>query len=66
MFSPLEKQKERKKEKGCYSSLQWEKDEIRSLLNSKNNSPRGESRGGGAGGMNWEIGMDIHTLICIK
>ena len=21
---------------------------------------------GGAGGMNWEIGIDIYTLICIK
>ena len=23
-------------------------------------------RGGGGGGMNWEIGVDIYTLICIK
>ena len=22
--------------------------------------------GGGSGGMNWEIGIDIYTLICIK
>ena len=22
--------------------------------------------GGGGGGMNWEIGIDIYTLICIK
>ena len=29
-------------------------------------TPRGESGGGGAGGMNWEIGIDIYTLICIK
>ena len=28
--------------------------------------PRGESGGWGGGGMNWEIGMDICTLICIK
>ena len=28
---------------------------------------RGESgRGGGGGGMNWEIGIDMYTLICIK
>ena len=29
---------------------------------------KGESRGGGGGGggMNWEIGIDIYTLICIK
>ena len=30
-------------------------------------TPRGESgEGGGGGGMNWEIGIDIYTLICIK
>ena len=29
--------------------------------------PRGESVGwGGGGGMNWEIGIDMYTLICIK
>ena len=30
--------------------------------------PRGESSGGDGGGavMNWEIGIDIHILICIK
>ena len=22
--------------------------------------------GGGGGGMNWEVGIDIYTLICIK
>ena len=27
-------------------------------------TPRGES--GGVGGMNWEIGIDMYTLICIK
>ena len=27
---------------------------------------KGESRDGGGGGMNWEIGIDIYTLICIK
>ena len=28
---------------------------------------KGESGGGGSGGgMNWEIGIDIYTLICIK
>ena len=32
---------------------------------------QGEKNGGGAGavgcgGMNWEIGIDIYTLICIK
>ena len=30
-------------------------------------TPRGESGDGdGDGGMNWEIGIDIHTLICRK
>ena len=28
-------------------------------------TPRGES-GGGGGGMNWETGIDMYTLICIK
>ena len=22
--------------------------------------------GGGGGGMNWEIGLDMYTLICVK
>ena len=26
----------------------------------------GKRRGGSGGGMNWEIGIDIDTLICIK
>ena len=31
-------------------------------------TPRGKSGGGGGGGggMNWEIGIDMYTLICIK
>ena len=29
-------------------------------------TPRGESGGGGCGGMNWEIGIDMYTLMCIK
>ena len=29
-------------------------------------TPTGESGGGGGGAMNWEIGIDIYTLICIK
>ena len=30
-------------------------------------TPRGESGGEGSGGvMNWEIEIDIYTLICIK
>ena len=28
-------------------------------------TPRGEAAGGG-GGMNWAIGIDMYTLICIK
>ena len=27
---------------------------------------QGGKAGGGGGGMNWEIGIDIYTLICIK
>ena len=26
----------------------------------------GKWGGGGGGGMNWEIGIDMYTLICIK
>ena len=30
-------------------------------------TPREESGGGGSGGgMNWEIGIDMYTLMCIK
>ena len=29
-------------------------------------TPRGKAGGGGGGGMNWEIGIDIYTLIYIK
>ena len=29
-------------------------------------TPRGESEGGGGGVMNWEIGIDMYTLMCIK
>ena len=29
-------------------------------------TPRGESGGGGGGVMNWEIGIDMYTLICIQ
>ena len=29
-------------------------------------TPRGESGMGAGGGMNWEIGIDIYTVICIK
>ena len=27
---------------------------------------KGEKQGRGGGGMNWEIGIDIYTLMCIK
>ena len=27
---------------------------------------RGKWQGGGDDGMNWEIGIDMYTLICIK
>ena len=29
-------------------------------------TPREESGGWGGGGMNWEVGVDIYTLTCIK
>ena len=29
-------------------------------------TPREESGHGGGGGMNWEIGIDMYTLMCIK
>ena len=35
----------------------------------KNNIEKGAGNigvGGGGGGMNWEIGIDMYTLICIK
>ena len=32
----------------------------------KNLPAKGESGGGVGSGMNWEIGIDIYTLICIK
>ena len=29
-------------------------------------STKGGKQGGGGSGMNWEAGIDIYTLICIK
>ena len=29
-------------------------------------TPGGESGGDGGGGMNWEIGIDMYTLMCIQ
>ena len=29
-------------------------------------TPREKVGGGGGGGVNWEIGIDTYTLICIK
>ena len=35
--------------------------------NKRTDTKRGKQVGGGGdGGMNWEIGIDIYTLICIK
>ena len=34
--------------------------------NKRTDTKGGKRRGGGGGGMNWEIGIDMHTLICIK
>ena len=35
-------------------------------VENKRRDTKGESGGGGGGGMNWEIGIDMYTLICIK
>ena len=35
-------------------------------VENKSMDTKGGSRGGGDGGMNWEIGIDMYTLICIK
>ena len=35
-------------------------------VENKRMETKGEKRGGGGGGMNWEIVIDIHTLICMK
>ena len=35
-------------------------------VKNKHMGTKGGEQGGGGGGMNWEIGIDIHTLICIK
>ena len=37
----------------------------RAEIENKRMDRKGES-GGGGGGMNWDIGIDIYTLICIK
>ena len=34
--------------------------------NKRMDTNEGKRGGGGGGGMNWEIGIDIYTLICIK
>ena len=36
-------------------------------VENKRMDTKGEKQGGGGGGgINWEIGIDIYTLICIK
>ena len=34
--------------------------------NKRMDTKRGKCWGGGGGGMNWEIGIDMYTLMCIK
>ena len=34
------------------------------VMDTKGGKPQGA--GGGGGGMNWEIGIDMYTLMCIK
>ena len=38
----------------------------RDVENKRMDTKGGKQGGGGGGGMNWEIGIDIYTLICIK
>ena len=35
-------------------------------VENKRMDTKGESGGGGRGVLNWEIGIDMYTLICIK
>ena len=35
-------------------------------VENKRMDTEGGKWGGGGGGMNWEIGIDMYTLICIK
>ena len=46
-----------------FAGQKWDKD-----VENKRMDTKGESGGvvGGDGGMNWEIGIDMYTLICIK
>ena len=43
----------------------WQK--LRHRCREKRTDIKGGKRGGGGGGvLNWEIGIDVYTLICIK
>ena len=42
------------------------KAEIETDVENKRMDIKGGKQGGGGGVMNWEIGIDIYTLICIK
>ena len=35
-------------------------------VENKHMDAKGGKRGWGGGGMNWEIGIDVYTLTCIK
>ena len=40
--------------------------ETQNVENKLMDTKGGKWQGGGGGGMNWEIGIDMYTLICIK
>ena len=42
------------------------KAEIETHVENKRMDTKGGKQGWGGGGMNWEVGIDIYTLICIK
>ena len=44
---------------------QFAEQKLRHRVEKNVGTPRGES-GGVFGGMNWEIGIDMYTLMCIK
>ena len=48
-----------------WTSLQGRNRDI-DVENKHMDTKGGKGGGGDGGGMNWEIGIDIYTLICIK
>ena len=46
-------------------SRNWDTDVENKCMDTKGGKQRGGG-GGGSGGMNWESGIDMYTLMCIK